>query len=119
MKRNEACAFLTKLAQDELISEDASRMLFKARDVVVCEDNKILDVLADDRARSLYKSELIRFLFAFAECTFMFVELRKQARELWTLLQDNSNEEYYEKCEMMFLPTRCKNCHNFKGFEGK
>ena len=119
MKRNEACAFLTKLAQDELISEDASSMLFKARDVVVCEENKILDVLADDRVRSLYKSELIRFLFAFAECTFMSVNMRKQARELWTDLQDNSNSRYYSKCEVMYLPTRCKNCPNFRGFRDK
>ena len=119
MKRNEECAFLTKLAQDELSSEDASKMLFKARDVVICEDNKILDVLADDRARSLYENELIRFLFAFSECTFISVELRKQARELWTLFQGNSNEENHEKCETMYLPTRCQNCPNFKGFGEK
>ena len=43
MKRNEACVFLTKIAQDELISDDYSRMLFKARDIVICEDNRILE----------------------------------------------------------------------------
>lgn len=119
MKRNEACAFLTKLAQDELISEDASRTLLKARDIVVCENNKILDVLASPETRELYRNELVRFLFSFSECTLMSIELRRQARLLWILLQDNSESEYYEKCEIMYLPTRCQNCPNFKGFEGK
>lgn len=119
MKRNEACAFLTKIAQDELISEDASRMLLKARDIVVCEDNKILDVLACPETRSIYKDELIRFLFSFSDCTFMSIEMRKQARELWEDLQNNLNVEYYEKCKTMYLPTRCQNCPNFNGFEEK
>ena len=119
MKRNEACAFLTKIAQDELISDDYSRMLFKARDIVICEDNKILDVLACPETRELYKNELIRFLFSLAECSFISVDIRKQARQLWMDVQDNSREEYYKKCEMMFLPTRCQNCPNFNGFEEK
>ena len=119
MKRNEACVFITKLAQDELTSEDASKMLFKSRDIVVCENNKLLDVLADTKSREIYKNELIRFLFSLAECSFISFEIRKQARELWILLQDNSESEYYEKCETMYLPTRCQNCPNFKGFERK
>ena len=116
MKRNEACAFLTKIAQDELISDDYSRMLFKARDIVICEDNRILDVLASPETKMLYRQEVESFLYNFSNSSLLSIEMRKQAQELLNDLTERVNNE---ECEMMYLPTRCQNCPNFKGFEGK
>jgi len=116
MKRNEACAFLTKIAQDELISDDYSRMLFKARDIVICEDNRILDVLASPETKMLYRQEVESFLYNFSNSSLLSIEMRKQAQELLNDLTERVNSG---KCEMMYLPTRCKDCPNFNGFEEK
>ena len=122
MKRNEACAFLTRIASDELFDFTLSKYVFKARDIVICENNRILDALSDSKTRDANKAELINLLQRIEETEFIDYEIRKKAMELWTDLcshPNDGNADYYKKCEVMFTHERCKNCPNFIGFEDK
>lgn len=121
MKRNEACAFLTRIASDELFDSTLSKYVLKARDIVICENNRILDVLANTKMRNASKKELMDLLQKIEESDFIDYEIRKTARQLWMDLNANPNvnEDYYKKCEVMFLPIRCQKCPNFIGFEEK
>lgn len=122
MRRNEACAYLTMLASDELIHEAISKDILKARDVVVCENNTILDVLADDDIRRYMKAELLKYLGHVIDTPIFSDSVRGKAEELKYILKnkpDYSQEsfEYYCKCDHMFIPTRCKKCPNYIGNE--
>ena len=120
MHRNEACLFLTKLAQNELIEMETCKWLLKARDIVICDKNTILDVLASDDTRSEYKNSLANILYAIEDTTFFSLYVRKSARDLrydLATVSENYGTIYSGKCEEMYLPTRCKNCPNYAGCE--
>ncbi len=114
MRRNEACALITRIAQNELIDKEVSKSLLKARDIVICEYNGILDVLATGETRKAYKSQLSNIIRSLDESYLVSDDIRKPLNQLWLDLHANpeSNITFYEKCEEMFLPTRCKDCPN-------
>ena len=116
MYRNDACALLSMIASDELIDYTVSREIIKARDIVVCDHHKVLDVLASDEARSIYRKELRHILYDLSESKYIQMETRKKARALWADLMANpeSDIEFYEKCKEPFIKTRCKDCPNLK-----
>lgn len=113
MKKNEACEFLTKIASSELIDDALSKEIYKARDIVVCKEHTVLDVLASDETRRIYRQELVDLLFDMTTCRYLSLDTKKKARELFDDLRPESS--YSEKCTKMYLPTRCKNCPNYCG----
>lgn len=119
MKRYEACVFLTSVASDEMISKTVSDVFYKARDIVVCEKNKILDVLATDEHRRQFRNILDNYLLAMTHDEFIADDIKDKAHELWQDLQCeyHSQDGFYEKCDEMYLPTRCRDCPNYKGRE--
>ena len=117
MYRVEACAFLTKIAENELMNRETSKEMLKERDLIICEPNKILDVLATDDKRKFLKTCLSLQLEAIATSGFFTKEVRKKAKELYCCINEKEEEhpEFYELCNEVFLPTRCKDCPNYKG----
>ena len=110
MKRYEACELLTKIASDELINSGTSLELFKERDVVICGDNKILDVLATDKDRKRYMEMLDYNIRALLEIELLSFEIGHGLTELEKALKDG----FDGKCDSAFLTDRCSKCPNFK-----
>ena len=118
MRRNEACELLSRIAQNELVDKELSKFLLKARDVVICDHNKILDVSVSSSAKEDVKKGLKHFLFETSENVKLIDHsIARDLRLLWIDLQTNPESQipYYEKCDEMYLPTRCKNCPNYNG----
>lgn len=111
MKRNEACALLTKIASSEMIDNIVSKELLKARDIVVCEPHKVLDVLATDEARYTYSGFLHEYLCRLFNTNLLSHEIGGGILKLDTCLSSG----FEDGCDEMYLPTRCKTCPNFKG----
>lgn len=112
MKRNEACRFLTRIASSEIIDMQVCKELIKARDIVVCEPNAILDVLATERTKEVYKNQLIEYLELIENSAIIDMEIRGYARNLVMALKCNLLED---KCEQVFLDTRCRSCKSYSG----
>lgn len=112
MNRNEACELITRIAQDELIDMQVSREFLKARDIVICEPNKILDVLASPETRKLYKEQLIADLIELSENRMIDFSVRKDSRLLATELKTG---DFKYKCIRPFIKARCKACPNYNG----
>ena len=113
MNRNDACALLTTIAQNELIDMPVSREILKARDIVVCEPNKLLDVMATQEARDTYKGRLIEYINCMLDekSAFLSFTLRQK---LYTLRDDVQNGfKDYVCCSDKFLDFRCKNCPKY------
>ena len=106
MTRNEACSFLTTIASDELIQSGLSIAIFKARDIVVCSPNKILDVLATEKDFEQNRCFLREIAEMIIESYFFSDIIRENA----TQLRFSLDEMKFEDCDKMHLPTRCKNC---------
>ena len=109
MKRNEACNLLTMIASSELIDKHASRSIFKARDIIVCEPNSILDVLATPQTRNIYKDTLLDYINRLTSDDMVNNDVRKQLNDLKLAIDDG----FESTCEEEFLPTRCKTCKCF------
>lgn len=113
MKRNEACALLTKIALNELIDEQVSKDLLKARDIVVCEPNKVLDVLSTLHTKCLSKEYLLDYISDMLNDNIFSQSIQ---RDLYYLQKEINGESKFEgKCTEMYLETRCKNCPNYAG----
>ena len=110
MKRKDACAILTKIAQSELISQRACLTILKARDVVVCEPNKILDVLATPQNKEEVKKELCNYLHRIIDDSMYDEELRIN---LFHVVQSIETDDW-QPCDEMYISIRCKNCPCFK-----
>lgn len=106
MKRNEACGLLTMIASDELIDKQISRAIFKARDIIVCEPNKILDVMANPQAKKIYRDTLLDYIKRLTEEDMINADVRKQLNDLKLAIDDG----FESTCEDEFLHTRCKSC---------
>ena len=110
MRRNEACRILTGIASSELISDTASKQIFKARDIVVCEPNEILDVLATPEQREESKKVLCQYLNRIIDDSMFDGELRSGLYDIVLSI----NMDNWQSCDSMYIPIRCKNCPLFK-----
>ena len=112
MNRNEACALLSMIAQNELIDMQVSREILKARDIVVCEPHRILDVLASPETKDLYKTQLISYIDTMIDNGSIFsFEIRQK---LYTLKNDIENGfKDYVCCTEKYLEDRCKDCPKY------
>ena len=111
MRRNEACSILTKIASDELIDKFFSREILKARDIVVCEPHKVLDVLATDEQRQTMKMQLLEDIRFMIDNSMIDASIRKPLYDLRVALSNH----FQDGCEKAYLKDRCQNCPNFKG----
>ena len=109
MKRSEACNLLTKIASNELNDHEISKELFKARDVVVCAPNGILDVLATGEIRKHYAQVLRDYLYVFRNVEMISSNIRDSIVGLEIALKNGFDDD----CEC-YLETRCKTCPNCK-----
>ncbi len=110
MKCNEACKLLTMLASDEIITNVVSDVFLKARDILVCKDNGILDVLADDKQREVCSRELE----ASIKCMRYSPVFSDKVVCGLANLQMALTAGFEEECDG-FLPMRCKSCPRYKG----
>jgi len=118
MKRNEACRLLTTLANSEFIDKAIGKEILKARDIVVCEPNKILDVMATEEQRRKYLRILEIYINKIIGTLLLDKEIEKELIEISACIHEG--DEFYsfqDPCEEVYLPTRCKNCPNYKGCE--
>ena len=114
MKRNEACLTLSMLADNfQFFDNKVSKEILKARDIVVCEPNKILDVLADEKTKETCKYQLIEYIQKLVSTG--MISYRWVTRLL--SIKYGIINGFDDLCEEMYLPTRCKDCPNFKGSE--
>ena len=113
MYRNEACELITRIAQNELIDMSLSKELLKARDVVICEHNKILDVLATEEEYEALRERLIEYVNFMSNIEFIDIAI-KQKLSLLDVELCTYGGNFNDKCENMYLPTRCANCPNYK-----
>ena len=110
MKRNEACRLITRLAASSLIDISVSKDLFKARDIVVCEDNKILDVLATDSIREIFRAQTKEYIRSLLDTKMIDNDFAKQLNDLLIALDYG----FEEGCRTPFLLARCQRCPNYK-----
>ena len=110
MKRYEACEILTKIALDELIDLIVCKELLKTRDIVVCEPHKILDVLATDAQRDMFKNQLLEYISRMKECNMYSFDVMKQLEMLRRALEG----KFEDGCDKMYSSIRCANCPNYK-----
>ena len=116
MKRSEACRLLTNLATSEFIDKAIGREILKARDIVVCEPNKVLDVLATEETRKKYLRILEIYLRKITSTLLLDKEIEKEMIELCACIHEG--DDYYsfqDPCDEMFIPMRCQNCKNYRG----
>ena len=97
------------IASSELIDKHASRAIFKARDIIVCEPNGILDVLATPQTRQIYKDTLIDYIKRLTEDDMINADVRRQLNDLRLAMDDG----FESTCEEAYLPTRCAKCKCF------
>ena len=98
-----------------------SKELLKARDVVICGRNRILDVNATDDLRETLNDELTEKLGFWSKLDFFDIDIRRKMSLLFIDLctKPGTDIEFNEKCEDMYLPTRCENCPNYAGSKDK
>ena len=111
MKRNEACALLTKIAQSELIDISKGKEILKTRDICVCSPNKILDVLATDRMREMLREQTNLDLLNLQGTHLLNINISKQIRDYCIAVYCG----FEEGCDKAYIKTRCQNCPNYKG----
>ena len=115
MKRNEACRLLTSLATNEFIDKAIGKEILKARDIVVCEPNKILDVMATDEERRKYLRILEIYINKITGTLLLDKDVEKKLIEISACI--HQGDEFYqfeEQCNG-YLPFRCNNCPLYKG----
>ena len=120
MTRNEACLFLTQLAQNELIDIEMSKTLLRIRDVLVCSPNTILGAWAIPETKKRIYDEFLE-LDATIDLNWILVaHVKQKMHELKEcLLNSHFGDDgcLSDRCEEMFLNTRCKNCPNYRRVE--
>ena len=110
MKRNEACRLLTNFATCEFIDRGISREILKARDIVVCQPNKILEVLATDETRKRFLRILEIYIQRITSTYLLDGDIEKGLLEVNSCLHDGFENE----CDG-YLPMRCRSCPKYKG----
>ena len=113
MRRNEACEVLTRLAASSLIDIFVSKEIFYARDIVVCEQNKILDVLATDNTRDIFRQQTKEYIGKLLDTGIIDMDFAKDLNRLLIALDSG----FEEGCNKAFIKERCKKCPNFKETE--
>ena len=116
MKRSKACSLITRIASDELIDSAISRMLFKARDIVVCAPNKVLDVLVTEKTRHEQLAELKYFCEKMSESPYVSFEIGKELRNLLSDLNASPEAQidFNKPCCAVYINDRCKQCPNYQ-----
>lgn len=119
MERQEACLLLTKIASSELIDKTIGKEILKARDIVVCEQNKILDVLATEATRKKYLRILEIYIDRIINTLLIDKDTEKKLIEIMACIHEGDDfYEFKDPCTEIYLPTRCKDCPNYRRCNG-
>lgn len=105
MQRSEACLLLTKIATSELIDKAIGKEILKARDIVVCEPHKILDVIATEDDRKRYLRILQIYINKITNTLLIDKEIEKGLIEINACIHDGDCfYGFQDPCEDMYLP---------------
>ena len=115
MKRNEACVLLTNIASCEFIDKQIGREILKARDLVICEPNKILDVMATEETRKKYLRILEIYLHKITGTLLLDMDFEKKLIEISACIHEGDDFYQFEDGCDGYLPFRCNNCPLYKG----
>ena len=111
MKRNEACEILTRIATNELMDILVCKELLKTRDIVVCKQNKILDVLANEDTQEIYRKQTREYLYKLLGTNMLSHDVAKEINALIIALING----FDDGCDKKFRHERCVNCPNYRG----
>ena len=115
MKRNDACRVLTNLATNEFIDKAIGKEILKARDIVICEPNHILDVMATEEERRKYSRILEIYINKITNTLLLDKDVEKQLIEIGACIHQGDEFYQFEEICNGYLPFRCEKCPLYKG----